>query len=233
MDLGRAFGFVMEDENWLNKILIGGLILIIPVFGQIALLGYMLDVARNVAQGNPRPLPDWSDLGNKFMKGLYMLVIGLVYALPVIILIALLAFVAILIIGVTGGESDAAAGLAGLLLFCIYPLAFILGLFVQLLVFAGYTRYIQTDSLGTALQFSETWNMVRATPGRWVVLLLVNILCGIVGSVGSIACGIGILFTLVYSQAVFGHVLGQVVAQMGGVSGYGAIPPGGESPVYQ
>jgi hypothetical protein len=72
MDLGRAFGFFFEDENWLNKVLIGGLLQIIPIVGQLALLGYLFEVARNVAQGNPRPLPDWSDLGTKLVKGVYL-----------------------------------------------------------------------------------------------------------------------------------------------------------------
>ena len=57
MDIGKAFSFVFEDEEWVSKILIGGLIALIPLVGQLVVLGYALKVAQNVAQGSPRPLP--------------------------------------------------------------------------------------------------------------------------------------------------------------------------------
>ncbi len=232
MDIGRAFGFVNEDENWLNKILIGGLLQIIPILGQLALLGYTFEVARNVAQGHPRPLPDWSNFGDKLVKGLYGIVISLVYAIPVFLLIIVLSVV-IGLAGAASGDSDAAAGFVGLMLLCLYPLLFVLALAIQILVFAAYVRFIQTNSLGAALQFGEVLGIVRATPGRWVVVFLVYLLCGLVGGLGSIACGIGALFTLVYSQAVFGHVLGQIIVQMGGAGVGNQMPPGYGSPMYQ
>ena len=232
MDIGRAFGFITEDENWLKKILIGGLLQIIPIVGLLALLGYTFEVARNVAQGHPRPLPDWSNFGDKLVKGLYGLVISLVYAIPVVLLV----FVLMVVIGLAGaatGDPDAAGGVVALLMLCLYPLLFVLALAIQLLVFAAYVRFIQTNSLGAALRFGEVLGIVRATPGRWVMVFLVYLLCSLVGSLGSIACGIGVLFTLVYSQAVFGHVLGQIIAQMGGAGVANQMPPDYGSPMYQ
>jgi hypothetical protein len=89
LDIGKAFSFVFEDEEWICKILIGGLISLIPLVGQFVVLGYALKVAQNVAQGNPRPLPRWGEFGDHLVRGLYEFVIRLVYALP-IVLIALL-----------------------------------------------------------------------------------------------------------------------------------------------
>ena len=86
MDIGKAFSFVFEDEEWVGKVLIGGLISLIPLIGQLAVLGYALKVAQNVAQGNPRPLPRWNEFGDHLMRGLYDFVIRLVYALPVVVL---------------------------------------------------------------------------------------------------------------------------------------------------
>lgn len=232
MDIGRAFGFVTEDESWLNKILIGGLLQIIPIAGQLALIGYTLEVAQNVAQGNPRPLPGWSNFGDKLVKGLYGLVISLVYAIPVLLFMFVLFFI-IGLAGAASADSDAAAGLLSLLLLCLYPLLFVVALAIQVLIFAAYTRFIQTGSLGAALRVGEVLEIVRATPGKWVVLLLVYILCGLVGGLGSIACGIGALFTLVYSQAVFGHALGQMVVSMGGAGAASQMPPGYGSPMYR
>ena len=83
MDIGKAFGFVFEDEKWVSKVLLGGLFFLIPIVN-FAVIGYMLKVAQNVAQGNPRPLPEWGggEFGNHFMRGLHGIVIQIVYQLP-------------------------------------------------------------------------------------------------------------------------------------------------------
>ena len=86
MDIGKAFSYVFEDEQWISKVLLGGVILLIPIVGWIAVSGYMVKVAQNVAQGNPRPLPQWGEFGDHFMRGLYAFVIGLVYLIPVFVL---------------------------------------------------------------------------------------------------------------------------------------------------
>ena len=86
MDIGKAFSYVFEDEQWISKVLLGGVILLIPIVGWIAVSGYMVKIAQNVAQGNPRPLPQWGEFGDHFMRGLYAFVIGLVYLIPVFVL---------------------------------------------------------------------------------------------------------------------------------------------------
>jgi hypothetical protein len=213
MDIGRAFGFVFDDEEWITKILIGGIVFLIPIVN-FAAYGYMLQVGRNVMQDNPRPLPGWSDFGDHFMRGLYYIVISLVYAIPIIIVSCIMQFI-IPILGAAGGDEAAAAG-AGLMLVCFVPLIIILSLVVYMLLSAALVRYIQTDSVGQALQVGTVWNMVRSSPGTYGMLLLVAILAGLVASLGIIACGVGVLFTSVYAYAVIGHTMGQVARQEGG-----------------
>ena len=65
MDIGKAFSYVFEDEQWISKVLIGGLLIWIPIVN-FAVFGYMIKVAQNVAQGNPRPLPEWGEFGDHF-----------------------------------------------------------------------------------------------------------------------------------------------------------------------
>ena len=87
MDIGQAFSFVFEDEEWIVKILLGAVLMLIPIFGQCALMGYGIAIVRNVKAGEPRPLPDWGNLGEYFMDGLMFWVATLIYALPIFILI--------------------------------------------------------------------------------------------------------------------------------------------------
>ena len=213
IDLGRAFSFIFDDEEWVKRILIGGLLLLIPLVGIFWLMGYMVDTARNVMQDNPRPLPA-INFGDQLGKGLYVLLIGIVYAIPILILICITMGLIALTAGATGGDDGVIAGTTLFTMFCVYPFIFLVSLAIQMFVFAGYVRYIQTDSLSSALDFARIWGMVRSSLKTWAIVLLIYLLASIIASAGSIAAGIGIIFTMVFGQAFFGHILGQVAAQM-------------------
>ncbi|NOK63647.1 MAG: hypothetical protein GFH27_549297n11 [Chloroflexi bacterium AL-W] len=76
MNIGKAISYVFEDERWISKVLLGGLIAAIPILN-FAAIGYMIKTARNVAYGNPRPLPEWGeDFGDTFMLGFHGFVIS-------------------------------------------------------------------------------------------------------------------------------------------------------------
>lgn len=221
MDLGKAFSYVFDDEQWISSILIGGLIVLIPIIGQLALLGYMLEAARNVATGNPRPLPQWNNFGEKLSLGFGGFVISLVYALPLILLsMALICFP---ILAATGARSEEAAVTILGSLGCIVPLIIVLSILIQPLLLAAMVRYLQTGSLGAAFQVGEVIAMVRADLGSWLVLWLLSLLCGFIASLGT-AVLIGIIFTYPYSQAVFGHLMGQMMARLGRPLGTGYPP---------
>ncbi|PDV97531.1 DUF4013 domain-containing protein [Candidatus Chloroploca asiatica] len=222
MDIGKAFSFVFDDEQWLTSILIAGLLALIPLVGQILIIGYMLETARRLAAGNPRPLPQWDNFGEKFNLGLVGLGIAIVYAVPVIVIALLFACVPLF----AAGAGDAAAGIAALLVLCLMPLIMIVALATQPLLIAGTVRYLQTNSFSEALNFSAVITMVRGDLGGWVVLWLLQILCGLVASAGGIIV-IGILFTLPYSQAVFGHLMGQKLIALRTQNGYNSnfAPP--------
>ncbi len=218
VDIGRAFGFVFDDkEGWLKKVLIGGVIGIIPIVN-FALYGYMIDVARNQMAGRDTPLPTWGDFGDKFMRGLYAIIIMLVYQLPTVLLYCVLIAVAGGLAGTidaNGEGTGATAGLSGVLL-CLYPLIFISALGLSVLSFAALGRYVKTNVLSDALKFGEVLANVRANIGTWVMYVLIYIIAGIVGSLGSIACGIGVILTLAYAYMVMGHALGQATQKAWG-----------------
>lgn len=235
MDIGKAFGFVFEDEKWVSKVLIGGLLLFVPIFGQFVVYGYMLKVAQNVAQGNPRPLPEWTDFGDLFIRGLYYIVINIVYFIPLILVYC--AYYIVLIGATASGNRGTSSGLTALsaiggLFACVFGiLILVLAIVCSMLSYAGHARYVATNSLSEALKVGEVFKAVRTRPAPWLVLLLVGLLAGIVGGLGIIACGVGVLFTGFYAICIQGHALGQTVASQGllGNSDYVApvtpIPP--------
>ena len=80
MDIGKAFTFVFEDEDWIVKVLIGA-VLALTGIGFIPIIGYGMEVARRVVRGDPQPLPAWDDWGTKIVEGLLSSVITFVWSL--------------------------------------------------------------------------------------------------------------------------------------------------------
>ncbi|HET9221192.1 MAG TPA: DUF4013 domain-containing protein [Roseiflexaceae bacterium] len=215
MDIGKTFSYVFEDERWISKVLIGGLVFIVPILN-FAVFGYTLKVAQNVAQGNSRPLPEWGgEFGDHFMRGLYWVVIQLVYLLPAILLYGIFACVLVGAGSAASENGSDAAGAIGTLGVCLLPLVFLLFLVGGVLAYGGIARFAATNSLSEAFKFAEVIALVRNNLGDWIMLLLVIILSGIVAQLGFIACGVGVLFTSFYAQCVNGHALGQLIAKFG------------------
>lgn len=209
IDIGEAFGFAFKDDKWITKILVGVLLLIVPIIGTFMASGYTVATARHVVDRHPSPLPEWGNFGDLLKRGFFYIVIGFVYALPILLLMVLF-----FCLGAAAGDSESAAGLIGLLTLCLIPLVLIFTIIAALFSYAALVRYVQSDNLGDAFQFGAVIEMVRAQPMTWVMLLLVGFLCALVAGSGSLVCGFGALFTTIYAQAVFGHALGQVAAQL-------------------
>lgn len=224
MDLAKAFSYVFDDEQGIQTVLIGGLVLLvcffIPVIGWIAMgflvIGFTMEIARNVAMGSPRPLPRFNSLSgilDMTVKGFYGWLVQLVYMLPAVLLAMIFACVALVIALGASGDDEAVLFTILPLTICLTPLMIVLSLVLQPVSLAGWARYLQTGSLGAALRFGEVFAIVRANLGTWVVLWLLMILCGLIVSFTSFLV-ITIPFAVIYSQAVFGHLLGQVLAQL-------------------
>jgi len=213
IDIGEAFGFAFKDHKWVTKILIGGLLLLVPFIGTFLASGYTIATARHVVDRHPSPLPEWDNFGDLLKRGFFSIVIGFVYAL--LLLLPAIGFAVITgIVGSVGGGSDAVAGLILLLTLVFLLVMLAATVLVAAMSYAALVRYIQTDSLGDAFQFGVVLEMVRARPATWLWLFVVQLLTVVVASLGLIPCGLGIPFTAVYAQAAFGHALGQVAAQL-------------------
>ncbi len=86
VDFGRSFTFVSEDPDWIKKILIGGAFTLACALlvGVPFVLGYFSRTLRNVVAGEPRPMPEWDDLGGIFNEGLRLTAVYLLYTLGVV-----------------------------------------------------------------------------------------------------------------------------------------------------
>jgi len=206
MNIGKAFSYVFDDEDWFTKVLIGGLLGLIPIIGDLLTYGYMVELVKNVTDGSPSPLPKWDDWGGKLVKGLVFFVIGLVYFLPLILVWTCFGG-GVAVIGTQWRElADTLGAVGGV---CLGGLSFLYSLVAYVILPAAIARYAATNEANAAFRFGEVLNLVQTNLGAYLTVLLLTMVAWIIGALGTIACCVGALFTMFYAKLTMGHLYGQ------------------------
>ncbi|MGD9046554.1 MAG: DUF4013 domain-containing protein [Anaerolineae bacterium] len=217
MDIGKSFSFVFQDDDWIVKLLIGagillaGLLLswlIIPVFlAGFLLSGYGVEITRRVMRGEAPALPVWDNWGKLFTDGLLVWIIGLVYALPLIVFG--------LCIGTPIGaiNDEVLASLLGSWLGCLNLLWVIV---MSFLLPPAIGLFVKEDDLGAAFRFGEIFGLIRDNFTTYLITVLMAWVAYIIGWAGVIVCGFGWLLTAPYAVFVTGHLYGQAFLEVSG-----------------
>lgn len=206
MDIGRAFAYPFEDEDWLKKMLIGAVLNLVPVVNLIP-TGYGLRQMKNVSQGQDLPLPEWDDWGGDFVKGLLVFLAGLVYTLPIWLL-----QLPMLLVNLLAGNGEAGAVFAGICAAGVTCLTLLYALAMAIWMPAAIMQYVKGDTFGSFFQFADIWAAITTNTSDYFAAWLVYLLAGIIaGIVGSIVCGIGLLFTGFWSTLVMAKLFGDLM----------------------
>ena len=211
MDIGKSFSFAFEDEEWLIKLLLGAIVLIIPIFGMIALLGYMIRVIRNVRDEDPEPLPAWNDFGEYLLDGFKVGIGIFVYFLPLFLLICSMV---VIIIGIdaTMGSGQEAESLIAATAVCFSCLIFIISLIPLVLIPALMGNYAEEGSFGSLFQFGRIFALMGQDIGRYAMVLLISFVAiYILAPFGLLLCFVGVFLTQWWSYLVLAHLTGQLL----------------------
>jgi len=177
-NIGKAFSFVFDDPQWLGKVLVGGLVLfscvlVIPI---PLLAGYLVALRANIINNKTPLLPEWTNLGEKYTKGL-VLALGM-------ILYSLFGFVL----------RKSGIPLSGLFAF-VYRLIMLFYLPVMSVFYAKEQTFESMFKIGEILQFVMK-NFVDL-----LVFWLLHFVLAIIAVMGLIGLIIGVVFTAFYSLA--------------------------------
>ncbi len=228
MDFGKSFTYMFEDPNWVAKLVIGAAILLVGVLfswllaipaiiAAALLLGYSFAVTRNVAEGNPTPLPEWNDLGALLVRGLTGLVGLIIWELPIIIVACCIGIVnAALGSAASNTTSSSASTALGLVTACLSCILAVLSFVLGLSAYAPMTRFAIGGPLSVFWDYAGNLRFIQANIANYIIALILTIVAGLIGSLGIIACGIGIFLTQFWSTLVSAHLFGQVARTAGG-----------------
>ena len=195
-----AFAWPFRDPDWLEKVLIIALILLIPFIGAINGIGWMLATLDRLRAGEERLAPaNLSYLG----RGIRLFAVELIYAIGITI-VALVIFIPAFALAVHQGQGAANAALisAAVLLNLVgFSLITLLSLG---LTFAMPAIVLATDSggIGGGIQVGAVVRRCRMNLNHTLIAGLMLIAASFIGSLGTIACGIGVFVTSAYALAM-------------------------------
>jgi hypothetical protein len=207
MDIGSSFTYMFEDDNWIKKIAIGGVVSIIPI-ANFATLGYLVQLIRNVRAGQPLPLPEWDQFGQYFIDGLWIFVIFLVWSIPIIIVACLQG-----IAGATLTDNQNQTTAYSIISGCLGCLSFLWALVLGIFYPAILVRFAEVGELMAGFRFGEIFGIISADVGNYIIVVLLIWVASLIASLGLILCVIGIIFTQFWAYLVSGNLMGQLATQ--------------------
>jgi hypothetical protein len=209
MDFGLAFTYVFKDEDWIKKLALVAVIGLIPIVGQLVILGFALEIMKRVINDDPVTLPEL-DFGGFLGKGFQAFIIGFVYAIPMFIIV--LPTQALTLLG--GSLDNDILGPLTIGISCICGgLAFIYGILLGFMLPAALGNYTAHGSLGAAFRIGEVFGLVKAAPVAYLIAIVGTGVANIITPFGVILCVIGMWLTMTYAMSVMGHFYAQAYKQ--------------------
>lgn len=210
MDYSRAWHTIVDDQNWLVKVLIGGIMVLISplIIPALFVGGYFLDVMQRAAQGEDS-LPEWTDWGRLLVRGLMWIAIQFIYSLPIVILGCCMATVGLL--AGQGSDARTMSDGANALMACLICLIIPIALIVAYVTPAAILRYATEGEIGAAFDFNRVFGLIRENLGPYTIAVVLGILIYlVVGLISTVTCGIGLPWLSFFGGLLFSSFIGQV-----------------------
>lgn len=209
-DFVAPFTYVFEDPRWIQKILIGGLFQLAAVLliGVFFVLGYMARTTRNVVARMQYPLPEWDDLGGFFVEGAKLFVVGLIYAIPIVVIVCAM-FIPVFFVAVLGQGNETANNFAGIIPGCFGCLIAPFSLAMAVWLPGALLMTIMTGEIGAAFEFGRIWNFIKGNLANYLLAVVVSLVARFAAQLGVMLFCIGVFFTAFWSVIVTAHAFAQ------------------------
>lgn len=222
-NFGAPFALFSEDPDWMKKLGLVGVCVLIPLVGLFQLIGYTRRAYAHARAGE-KGLPDPS-LGEDIGAGFFDYLKVLANVFPMVLLLMTViggcmfggTMVGTLIAGAGGASgSDDAAGAAGAVGGLVMMVS-MLGGYLLIFVAAFFFGILQIDMMrrifnGETLPLfspSVTIGAIRRAPVAFLMTWLSLLVAGMVGSSGIILCYVGVLLTLPIGIALRARTLAE------------------------
>jgi hypothetical protein len=174
----RAFNFLFDHPSWMTILLMAGVCVLIPLIGQIVLIGYQFVLIEALLRGDGRTFPefDFGQFTNYLMRGLWpwlaQLIGQFVAAIPIYILFfgGMMCFMGV--ISAAGDEAVAGVGMLVMMVF-MFVGAFAACALMMLIITPMTIRAGLSQELGEAFKFGWVKDFIGRTWKEMLIFALV------------------------------------------------------------
>jgi len=197
MDFGALIKAPMQDEEWIKKCILIGLMTLIPVAGLFNLLGFLKAcyLARKAGETN-LPEANLSYMGDGWWLFVAMLpAVGAIVAVEIVFVL--------LTIGASYVHHNVAfiIGTVGNLTLLLVALAF------WVAMPAIFYIHLAKGERWAGAKFGEIKALIMSDFNSYLMFWVAFLIAGFIGGVGQVACGIGVIVTLPFGYAIQGFAV--------------------------
>ncbi|HLC66910.1 MAG TPA: DUF4013 domain-containing protein, partial [Candidatus Nanoarchaeia archaeon] len=188
---------------------IGMALYVVPILNIVTGIfvgGYLFRCMQTALRGEQK-LPEWSQWGQLFIKGLLMALIGIIYAMPVIILVVFVAGATLAGVFVGGNDIREIFAALGMLVFLILFLV----LLISYVVPGAMLQFAKTERFGAAFALGMVGKTLATSQyfTAWITVIGLTILTGIIAALAAMALSITIIGPMIvyaFLQIVMGII---------------------------
>jgi hypothetical protein len=223
LTVSDAFGWAARDPDWLGKLLLMGLIGLIPVVGGLQQSGWLLTMLDNLRAGRYDVPPAAFRYAT---RGVWLWLTGVIYALVLVFIFYGVFFVFVFGTSAAGayGAHDHNPGPLTLLFFPFFFLwfGFVGVLSIAIWIFVpAVIQLVDRRGLAGGFDFAGIFHALRSDPQHNLAAAGLTFVAYFISGLGVYVCWVGLIFTAPYALTVLAGVLRWYEANVKP----GALPP--------
>jgi hypothetical protein len=191
--LGESFTYSFRSPGWAGKMLLQGLIALIPIIGWVAMTGWLMLAYENARAGRRELPPAGFHLG----RGIGIFAIFFIYGFVLNVPAWILYFAGAIASGTSSHSLNSGSPLTSLGLLW----SFLAGLFLTFLVPSLMVNTHLGGFVG-GLDVARVWRLARANLTNSVSSGAIVWVASIIGGLGFAVCFFGLIFTVPYQNAI-------------------------------
>jgi hypothetical protein len=191
-DLKELFMFPVKDEQARKYLLIGALVALagffIPILPYLVLIGYSVQIARQVLRGEAPHMIPWEDWSGMLKDGAKLLGVRLVYSIPILIVASplMLGGIAMPFMAESMNSSEVDTFIAIFSIIMMGGMCILIPISLPLAVIipVAEMHVVDNDDFAAGFRFKAWWGILRANLGGFIAAFAIYYVISMVLAIG-------------------------------------------------